>query len=80
VAEYSEWQQEQVQDPTLKGEVQKAEDVVLGEGFDLEQIYRGRNSGFLIDKGVKRGIANCFVDDIPIWNKRRKASRTERDE
>ena len=79
VAEYCEWQQEQLRGPTLKGEVRKARDALLKEGFDLEQTYKDRNSGFLIDNGVKPGIAKRFTDDMATWNKRHKTSRIERD-
>jgi hypothetical protein len=77
VEEYSDWQQEQVRDPTLKEEVRKARDAMMEEGYDLEQIYKDRNSGFLIEKGVRPGIAKRFADDIATWNKRRKTNRTE---
>jgi hypothetical protein len=77
VEEYSDWQQEQVRDPTLKEEVRKARDAIMEEGYDLEQIYKDRNSGFLIEKGVRPGIAKCFADDIITWNKRRKTNRPE---
>ncbi|KAK5309506.1 hypothetical protein LTR93_012213 [Exophiala xenobiotica] len=81
VEEYAEWQQEQVRDPSLKEEVRKARNAMLEEGFDLEQIYRERNSGFFVDKGVKPGIAKRFADDIGAWSKRRKANhRIERND
>ena len=60
VQEYTDWQQEQVRDPTLKEEVRKARDAMLEEGYDLEQIYKDRNSGFFIEKGVRPGIAKRF--------------------
>ena len=39
VQEYCDWQKSQVCNQTLQAEFQKASDVALTHGFDLEQIY-----------------------------------------
>ena len=72
VKEYSEWQQLQVQDVSLKKEVRNACNVVLAEGLDLEQLHQDQDCEFLINKGVKRGIARRFVGDIESWVRRLK--------
>jgi hypothetical protein len=72
VKNYSEWQQLQVLDASLKDEVRKACSAVLEEGLDLEQVHEDQDSNFLIEKGVKRGIARRFVSDIETWAKRAK--------
>jgi hypothetical protein len=63
VREYSDWQQLQVRDESLKSEFQKAGDAVLAEGLDLEQLHTDQDAEFLIQKGVKRGIARRFIGD-----------------
>ena len=40
MTEYTNWQQSQVRDLTLKSEFQKACDIVLVDGLDLEQVYK----------------------------------------
>jgi hypothetical protein len=72
VREYSDWQQSQVHDISLKVEFRKARDAVLAEGLDLELVYKDQDSEFLIKQGVKRGIIRRFVDDVEIWVKRSK--------
>jgi hypothetical protein len=39
VAEYSKWQQSQVDDETLKAEFCKARDLALEDGLDLVQVH-----------------------------------------
>lgn len=72
VEEYKAWQQSQVKYEIQKVEFQKACDAALEEGLDLEQIHKDQDYKFFIDKGVKRGIARRFVDDIENWAKRHK--------
>jgi hypothetical protein len=72
VDEYKAWQQSQVKYEIQKVEFQKACDAALEEGLDLEQIHEDQDYKFFIDKGVKRGIARRFVDDIENWAKRHK--------
>jgi hypothetical protein len=55
---YSEWQQSNVTDADWKIDVQKACDVTIEDGLDLEQIYTDDDPDFFIKKGVKkRGVA-----------------------
>ena len=77
VKEYCAWQQSQVDSTTLKVEYQKACEVILEEGMDLETIRRKPNPDFLTKKGVKRGIAEHVVDDIDYWVEKYKRARTE---
>jgi hypothetical protein len=61
---------------TLKVEFQKACDLTLADGLDLEQIREDQDPDFFIEKGVKRGIARRFVGDIDQWAKRYKRAET----
>jgi hypothetical protein len=67
VKEYSEWQQSHVTDDGLKDAFRQACDVMLDDGLDLEQVYKDRDPEFFIGKGIKKGIARRFVEDIPSW-------------
>ena len=69
VKEYSDWQQSKVHEEILKVEFQKACDVTLADGLDLEQIHEDQDPDFFIERGVKRGIARRFVGDIDHWVK-----------
>lgn len=73
---YSEWQQSNVVDEALKTEFQKACDVALDDGLDLEQVYEDQDPGFFIPSGVKKGVARRFVGDIEGWVKRYKLSHS----
>ena len=69
--DYSKWQESRFENPSLQAEVRKANDALLAEGIDLQQV--GQEYDFLVkEKHVKRGIARCYVDDVPIWLKRLK--------
>jgi hypothetical protein len=72
VEEYCAWQQSQVKKSSLKVEYQKACDVIIEEGLDLELIRRDPKPQFLIERGIKRGIAEHVVGDIDYWAKRYK--------
>jgi len=74
VGVYSEWQQSRVVDEIRKADIQKACNLALDDGLDLEQIYEDQDPGFFIRKGVKRGVARHFVADIERWVKRYKSS------
>lgn len=67
VRRYSDWQCSQVGDESLKSECQKACNLTLDDGLDLEQVYEDQDAQFCVDKGVKRGIARRFVRDIEVW-------------
>lgn len=56
----------------LKAEFQRACDIALADGLDLERVYEDRDPEFFIKHGVKRGIARRFVGDIEVWVKRYK--------
>ncbi|KAJ5737402.1 uncharacterized protein N7483_002527 [Penicillium malachiteum] len=58
IAEYSDWQQSQVNDDRLKEEFRKARDTALEDGLDLVQIHKDQDPGFFIKNGIKRGIAH----------------------
>jgi hypothetical protein len=74
VKEYSDWQQSKVHDEKLKVEFRKARDTLLADDLDLEQVHEDQDPDFLIQKGVKRGIARRFVGDIKDWVKRYKCT------
>jgi hypothetical protein len=48
----------------LKVGYQKACDMIIENGIDLELIRQDLNPKFLIKEGVKRGIAEYVVGDI----------------
>ncbi|KAK7928423.1 hypothetical protein PG985_005421 [Apiospora marii] len=67
VKRYCEWQCTKVDDVVLKFEFRKARDLTLAEGLDLEQLHEDQDYQFLLDKGVKLGIARRFVRDVKSW-------------
>ena len=77
VEDYCAWQKSQVMKPALKVEYQKACDVIIEDGMDLELIRQDPNPEFLIKRGVKRGIAERVVGDIDYWVKKYKRAETE---
>jgi hypothetical protein len=72
VKQYSDWQQSKVVDHAWKAEFQKACDVAMAHGLDLEQIYKDQDPSFFITNGVMLGIARRFVSDIKDWVKQHK--------
>jgi uncharacterized protein YdiU (UPF0061 family) len=60
--DYSKWHVSKVDDNDLKNDYQKACQVVLKNGLDLQQIFNCLDSNFFIEKEVKVGMAHCFVD------------------
>lgn len=50
-------------------EYQKARDLTLAEGLDLELVWEDQHVEFFIQKGVKSGVARRFVRDIETWSK-----------
>lgn len=74
VAEYSDWQQTQVNDENLKAEFRKARDAALEDGLDLMQVHEDQDPQFFIKNGIKRGIARRFVGDINYWVKHYKCN------
>jgi hypothetical protein len=70
--QYSDWQQSQVDDQTLKAEFQKACDIALAHGFDLEQIHKDQNPSFFTDNGIKTRVSRRFISDIEYWVRQHK--------
>lgn len=70
MTQYCDWQCSNVGDTDLKLEFQKARDLTLAEGLDLELLYEDHEHQFLVEKGVKRGIARRFVRDIKTCTRR----------
>ena len=59
--EYTEWQQSNVVDEKLKGKFLRASEAVL-EGFmALEEVYEDPIPGFIVQNGIKSGIARRFT-------------------
>ncbi|KAF2825431.1 hypothetical protein CC86DRAFT_294846, partial [Ophiobolus disseminans] len=67
ITAYSQWQQSNVVDEAQKMEYQKACNNTLLEMLDLEQLHKDQDFDFLIQNGVKRGVARRLVSDIEIW-------------
>ena len=72
VKEYCDWQQSQVGDLEWKAGFQKAYDVAMKHGLDLQQIYEDQDPSFFTTNGVMMGIARRFVSDIKYWVKQHK--------
>lgn len=70
VRKYTTWQQSRFEDVELKDEMSKACDIVLGHGLTLTHIHDDQDFQFLIDNGIKQGIARHFVGHIKMWTKR----------
>lgn len=64
VQAYCDWQQTKVGNEEWKNEFQRACDVALDDGLDLEQIDELRDPEYFKSRGVKWGIARRFVRDI----------------
>ncbi|PGH02176.1 hypothetical protein AJ80_08899 [Polytolypa hystricis UAMH7299] len=67
VQAYCDWQQSQVGHASWKVEFQKACDVALDDGLDLDQIDELSDPEYFKNRGVKWGIARRFVRDIRYW-------------
>merc|ERR1712230_200407 len=74
VREYSTWQKSRVEDPKYKADVDKACTATLEDYRDLQQIYSEQDVTFLVEKGVRVGTAKRFINDIPVWAKRRRCN------
>lgn len=71
VQAYCDWQQSQVGHASWKVEFQKACDVALDDGLDLDQIDELSDPEYFKNRGVKWGIARRFVRDIRYWAENR---------
>ncbi|PGH30702.1 hypothetical protein GX50_06515 [[Emmonsia] crescens] len=67
VQAYCDWQQSQVGNASWKDEFQKACEVALDDGLDLDQIDELGDPEYFKNRGVKWGIARRFVGDIRYW-------------
>ena len=67
VKSYSEWQEANVFDEMLKADFQKACEVAIAYGPDLEQVHEDQNPDFFTQNGVRLGISRRFVGDIIDW-------------
>ncbi|KAF2433995.1 hypothetical protein EJ08DRAFT_686079 [Tothia fuscella] len=70
----SSLQQLNIIDKDQKKGYQEACRIILGDGLDLEQVSKGHKVDLLIRKGIKRGVAWRYINDIPAWAKRQKQS------
>ncbi|RYO92895.1 hypothetical protein DL766_009127 [Monosporascus sp. MC13-8B] len=70
VQRYTDWQCSRFSKKAVKMEYQKACDLTLAEGLDLELVYEDQNAEFFITNGVKSGVARRFVRDIETWVKK----------
>jgi hypothetical protein len=66
VRKYCNWHCSKNDNYVWKMEYEKACDLTLDEGLDLEQIRLDQEAQFFMDKGVK-GIAKRWVSDIEVW-------------
>ncbi|KAF4880973.1 hypothetical protein CGCFRS4_v016021 [Colletotrichum fructicola] len=64
---YTEWQCSKIRDEGLKLDFRRACDVALEDGLDLELIHQGEDAAFFVERGVRRGIALRFIQDIKKW-------------
>jgi hypothetical protein len=69
VQNYCAWHQSKVAEKLLKMEYQKACELTLADGLDLEQVYADQDPDFFVDKGIRRGVARRFVSDVETWVK-----------
>ncbi|KAK1841728.1 hypothetical protein CCHR01_15631 [Colletotrichum chrysophilum] len=64
---YTEWHCSIVRDEGLKLDFRRACDVALEDGLDLELIHQGVDAAFFVERGVRRGVALRFTQDIKKW-------------
>ena len=67
VKEYSEWLKLFVQDASFHDQVDRAREVVLTNGLDLDQLHSDQEYKFLVEAGVNEGTARRFIGNISIW-------------
>ena len=65
-------------DASLKADFEKARDVALENGLDLDLIYEENDPDFFEKQGVKRDTAKRFVCDIRRWVKRHEAQDADK--
>jgi hypothetical protein len=57
---YSEWHQSKITDETWKIEFQKACDIALDDGLDLEQVYEDQDPGFFYQEEREEGNSTAL--------------------
>ncbi|KAF4502803.1 hypothetical protein FAGAP_959 [Fusarium agapanthi] len=67
VRKYCSWHCSMNNNNIWKMEYEKACDLTLDEGLDLEQIRLDHDAQFFVDKGVKKGMAKRWVSDVEVW-------------
>ncbi|RYC79042.1 hypothetical protein BFJ63_vAg18077 [Fusarium oxysporum f. sp. narcissi] len=67
VRKYCNWQCSKHDNNIWKMEYEKARDLTLDDGLDLEQIRLDQDAQFFMDKGVKKGIAERWVSEVEVW-------------
>jgi hypothetical protein len=77
VEDYFAWHQSRVKKRAWKEDYEKAYDVMIKHGKDLDQIRWNPNPKFLIDEGVLEGTAERVVSDVDYWFETTKRRRTE---
>mgnify|MGYP006873520336 CR=1 FL=1 len=67
---YCEWQESNVVDENLNANFRKAHDLVISNGYDLEQVDREQDPGFFVEfptqNGVIVGIARRLLPILEI--------------
>ncbi|KAK2469737.1 hypothetical protein H9L39_18552 [Fusarium oxysporum f. sp. albedinis] len=67
VSKYYAWHCSKNDNNVWKMEYEMACDLTLEEGLDLERIRLNQDTQFIIDKGVKKGVARRWVGDVEVW-------------
>lgn len=76
VEEYTNWHLAKVSTENFKENIRRARDVVLENCLDLAQLHNPKvGPEFLVQEGVKIGVAYRFVNDTKKWLKQRKRKR-----
>ncbi|KAL6887037.1 hypothetical protein GGI43DRAFT_388302 [Trichoderma evansii] len=63
VKDYCNWHCSQVKSIDQQWQYQRARDITLEEGLDLDQLFNDINAQFFMDKDIKRGPAWRWVSD-----------------
>jgi hypothetical protein len=72
VKDYVQYLQGQWRSQEYKDQFEEAGKLVLGEFIDLDVVFKDQKPAFFTDHGVPKGIATLFIDNIPVFAKRRK--------
>jgi hypothetical protein len=77
VEKYYNWQKSQNKRPELKLEYQKACNVIIKKGSDLELIRRNPNPKFLTNTDILEGVTEYVIGNIDYWFENIKRPRIE---